>query len=119
MASMGAGELRAAVLDARRGEVYGAVYDARGECVQEETVGPLANWLAALPPGVTLVLSGGVPFEAALPASLPRVHAGQALAAPIGRIALSELAAGRTLHPAMVEANYVRRSDAEMKWTDR
>jgi tRNA threonylcarbamoyladenosine biosynthesis protein TsaB len=119
MASLGAGDLRAPILDARRGEVYGAVYDARGECVQEETVGPLANWLASLPPGVTLVLTGGVPFEGALPPSLPRMHTGRALAAPIGTIALAELAAGRTLHPAMVEANYVRRSDAEMKWTDR
>ena len=119
MAALGAGDLRAPILDARRGEVYGAVYDSRGECVRSETVGPLADWLAALPSGVTFVLTGAEPVDVQLPPESPRSYVGQALAAFIGRIALAELAAGKPLHPATVEANYVRRADAEMKWTDR
>ncbi len=119
MAALGTGHLRAPILDARRGEVYGAVYDAHGQCVQEETVGPLSNWLATLPSGVTFALTSAEPFDAVLPLESPRMHIGHALAAVIGRIALTELTAGKTLHPAMVEANYVRRADAEMKWTDR
>src|SRR5262249_50587829 len=40
LGSCGSAALRAPVLDARRGEVYGAVYDAEGRLVQAETVGP-------------------------------------------------------------------------------
>lgn len=119
MAALGHGALRAPILDARRGEIFGAVYDAEGSSVQGETVGSLREWLAAAPPNVTFVLKGASPFEASLPPQSHRVYTGNALAAAVGRIALSELSGGKTFHPGAVDANYVRRADAESKWTDR
>ena len=100
MAHFGTRELRAPWIDARRGEIYGAVYNAALELVQDEVVMGHDAWLASLPPGVEIL------FE-------PRP-----LAAAIGKIAASEFAAGRALDPAAVDANYVRRCDAEQMWND-
>lgn len=100
MAYFAAAELRAPWMDARRGEIYGAVYNSRLELVQEEVVMKQEAWLASLPEGVELI-------------SEPRP-----LAAAIGKIASREFAAGRALDPAAVDANYVRRCDAEMMWKD-
>src|SRR5665213_3498099 len=46
LAWYGSRQLRAVVLDARRGEVYGGVYDDRLRLVQEEVVASLPVWLA-------------------------------------------------------------------------
>jgi tRNA threonylcarbamoyladenosine biosynthesis protein TsaB len=100
MAYFGTGELRAPWVDARRGEIYGAVYNASLEPVCDEVVMKRDAWLAAIPAGVEII-------------SQPRPLAGA-----IGRIAAREFAAGRALDPAAVDANYVRRSDAEMMWKD-
>jgi len=51
LAWFGSRELRAPVLDARRGEVYGAVYDSALNLVHEETVSPFRAWLESLPAG--------------------------------------------------------------------
>jgi tRNA threonylcarbamoyladenosine biosynthesis protein TsaB len=51
VASFGSAPLRAVVLDARRGEIYGAVYDHTGRLVAPEVVMKLAAWLATLPEG--------------------------------------------------------------------
>jgi len=51
----GHASLRAVVLDARRGEVYGAVYDAQTHMVVPETVSTRAVWLATLAPGSEVV----------------------------------------------------------------
>jgi tRNA threonylcarbamoyladenosine biosynthesis protein TsaB len=100
MAYFGTCELRAPWIDARRGEIYGAVYNAALEPVCDEVVMERDAWLASLPAGVE-ILSGSQP-----------------LAAAIGRIAAREFAVGRGLDPAVIDANYVRRSDAEMMWKD-
>jgi tRNA threonylcarbamoyladenosine biosynthesis protein TsaB len=100
MAAFGTGELRAPWLDARRGDIYGAVYNADLELIQDEVVMKHDAWLAALPPQVELL-------------SAPRPLAGV-----IGKIAALEYAAGKALDPAAADANYVRRSDAEMMWKD-
>ena len=47
--------LRAAVLDARRGDIYAAVYDEAGRRVVPETVVKAAAWAVSLPPGVEFV----------------------------------------------------------------
>jgi tRNA threonylcarbamoyladenosine biosynthesis protein TsaB len=114
IASFGSVPLRAAVMDARRGEVYGAVYGADGDLVAAETVAPLAVWLASLPEGeIEFVSSGFAPplegtrFEHARVTAAP-----EALAAAIGRLA------GDGGDPAALDANYVRRSDAELLWKD-
>ncbi len=96
LASFGTGPLRAVSIDARRGEIYGALYDAQLRCVQNEQVAKLADWQAALPEGVEFVTSGN------------------ALAGALGRIAIGEFEKGNALDPAEADANYVRRSDAEL-----
>ena len=53
LAWFGARPLRAAVIDARRGEVYGAVFDASLRPVHDEVVTPFESWLASLPDGET------------------------------------------------------------------
>src|ERR1700694_1105830 len=49
MATFGTAPLRAVVMDARRGEVYGAVYDQAGCVVSPEVVAPFPDWLRSLP----------------------------------------------------------------------
>jgi tRNA A37 threonylcarbamoyladenosine modification protein TsaB len=88
------------VLDARRGDIYGAVYNASLELVRDEVVMKREAWMESLPANAELITE-------------PRP-----LAAAIGRIAAREFAAGRALDPAAVDANYVRRADAEMMWKD-
>jgi tRNA threonylcarbamoyladenosine biosynthesis protein TsaB len=100
MADFGTRELRAPWIDARRGEIYGAVYSAALELVQAEVVMKHDAWLASLPADVEI---------------LSEPHP---LAGAIGKIAAREFAAGRGLDPAAVDANYVRRADAEMLWKD-
>jgi tRNA threonylcarbamoyladenosine biosynthesis protein TsaB len=123
LAAFGAGPLRAAVLDARRGEIYGAVYDAAGRLVSPEVVAKLDSWIRSLPAGeLEFVTEDTVPVPAALagtPFAEARVTAAPgALAAAIGRIAYARLIAGEASDPAALDANYVRRSDAELFWKE-
>ncbi len=113
LASFGRGALRAPVLDARRGEVYGAVYDSPGRLVVSESVAPLAAWLATLPPGVEFVSNEFAAFENGLP-DAPRVAAPRELAAAVARIASRR----EGQDPAALDANYVRRADAELFWKE-
>jgi tRNA threonylcarbamoyladenosine biosynthesis protein TsaB len=100
MAYFGTHELRAPTIDARRGEIYGAAYNAALEPIRPEVVMKSEEWLASLPAEAEIL-------------STPRPLAGA-----IGRIAAREFAAGRAVDPMAIDANYVRRSDAEHKWTD-
>jgi tRNA threonylcarbamoyladenosine biosynthesis protein TsaB len=93
--------LRAPVIDARRGEIYGAVYNAELECVQEEIVTTYENWRAALPAG-----------------DIEIITARPLLAGAIALIAARQFPAGLGKDPAEIDANYVRRSDAELLWKD-
>jgi tRNA threonylcarbamoyladenosine biosynthesis protein TsaB len=122
MATFGSSALRAVVLDARRGEIYGAVYDARGTPVVPETVMPFTAWLHTLPDAeVEFISTDFSPFAPALAgtrfAAAPVTTAPRALAAALGRIAREKLRAGQASDPAGLDANYVRRSDAELFWT--
>jgi tRNA threonylcarbamoyladenosine biosynthesis protein TsaB len=103
LAFFGSAPLRATVIDARRGEVYAAVYNSRLELVMPEVVVKLDTWLPALPAGYELISTVGAP---------------RALAAAIGHIAWDEFTAGRSSDPAGIDANYVRRSDAELFWKE-
>jgi len=120
IASFGTAPLRAALLDARRGEIYAAVYDDDGRLVCPETVAPPARWLESLPEGVELVSPDFSAFADALAASrlrdAHRTTAPPALAAAIARIAWRRWQAGDASDPAALDANYVRRSDAELLW---
>jgi tRNA threonylcarbamoyladenosine biosynthesis protein TsaB len=116
LAWYGSRPLRAVVLDARRGEVYGGVYDAALQVVQEEVVAKLPVWLASLPEGDLEFVTHGLHFDCV---SAPLVEAPRAIAAAIGRIAFDRLVRGDVLDPGEIDANYVRRSDAELLWKDK
>ncbi len=123
MATFGKVPLRATVLDARRGEVYGALYGAAGELVLPETVMPFPAWLDRLPTAeIEFIALDFSPFAPALAgtrlAGAAVTIAPRALASAIARIAAREFAAGRALDPAAIDANYVRRSDAELLWKE-
>jgi len=79
------------VIDARRGEVYTAVYDSNLRLVSPETVQP--NKGAVITP------------------------AARNLAAAVAYCAELDGPAGWQ-DPAALDANYVRRSDAELFWKD-
>jgi tRNA threonylcarbamoyladenosine biosynthesis protein TsaB len=123
LALFGTGPLRAVVMDARRGEVYGAVYNQRGEAILPETVMPFTAWLRSLPEGdIEFVSMDFSPFAAALAGTrferAGLAQAPRALAAAVGRIACLRLRAGLAGDPAAIDANYVRRSDAELFWKE-
>jgi tRNA threonylcarbamoyladenosine biosynthesis protein TsaB len=116
LASFGTTGLRATLLDARRGEVYGAVYNPALEVVGEEAVMKFPAWLKTLPAaGFEFVSTDFTPFRSFVDADIPVVTVPRALAAAIGRIAWREFQAGRARDPAEIDANYIRRSDAELK----
>ncbi len=120
VASFGTAALRAVVLDARRGQIYGAVYDASLRQVAPEVVTRFPEWLASLPEGdLEFVSTDFTPFRPALAGTRfenARVtEAPRALAGAIARIAANREPAD----PAAIDANYVRRSDAELFWKDR
>ena len=116
LAAFGASAIRAPVLDARRGEIYGGLYDPELNCIAAERVMNLADWLRTLPAGVEFISTDFSPF--ALPAGAPTMTAPCALASAIARIAADRLQRGMVADPSEVDANYVRRSDAELLWKD-
>ncbi len=116
LAYAGSGPLRAPLIDARRGEVYAAVYNEVLELVAPEIVAPLPRFLEMLAGrAVTFVATDFTPFGSDL---APRVTVPRELAAPIAAIAARAFTDGHALLPEQVDANYVRRSDAELKWKE-
>jgi tRNA threonylcarbamoyladenosine biosynthesis protein TsaB len=116
VARYGTARLRGVALDARRNEIYGAVYDDAGRLVTEEVVAKFGPWLETLPDGVEEFLSNdltltleGTRFAGARVLKAPRTLAGI-----IARIAGERLARGEASDPAALDANYVRRTDAEL-----
>jgi tRNA threonylcarbamoyladenosine biosynthesis protein TsaB len=123
MATFGSAPKRVLLLDARRGEVYAAVYSANLHVLQEETVEKLHTWLERLPDEpYEFVSLAGSPFRAALEgtpfAAMPWTEASRSLAGAVALCAEKDLAAGRTVDALIADANYVRRSDAELLWKD-
>ena len=126
LARFGSAELRGAVLDARRGDLYGAVYNSEGRAVTEEVVSAPAAWLASLPAGVTEFVTTDFALETLLrtllEASLQTparvITVPHAMAAQVARIAAERLARGEVCDPAALDANYVRRSDAQLFWKE-
>jgi len=119
LAEYGSADARAAIIDARRGEIYGAVFDHEGKRVVDETVIRFPKFLELLGDrAVEWIATDFEPFRAAVSGtrfeSMPVTIAPRALAAKIGEIAARRLRAGIIADPAAIEANYVRRSDAEL-----
>jgi tRNA threonylcarbamoyladenosine biosynthesis protein TsaB len=119
LAEFGRSEARATVIDARRGEVYAALYDNCGRRIVPEVVLPFPKFITLLPEREVEWISQD--FDLFLPeiagsrfAQYPVVHAPRAVAAAIATLALRRAAEGLAQDPAAIEANYVRRSDAEL-----
>ncbi|MGI8988841.1 MAG: tRNA (adenosine(37)-N6)-threonylcarbamoyltransferase complex dimerization subunit type 1 TsaB [Bryobacteraceae bacterium] len=123
LAEFGKLDRRVVVIDARRGEVYAALYDANGNATIPESAIRFPDFLARLPRGpLEFLATDFTPFRASL-CGTPFEHAPIrdvpcAQAAAIGRIAARRFELGLLLEPAALDANYVRRADAEMLWRD-
>lgn len=120
LSSFGKNPLRAVILDARRGEVYGAVYDSHLTPFAPEVVLPFPAWLETLREAeYEFVTTAGSPFWIALQgtrfAEMPFTEAPPALAPAL---ALCAEIADTWLDPAALDANYIRRPDAELLWKE-
>jgi tRNA threonylcarbamoyladenosine biosynthesis protein TsaB len=119
LAEFGKSDARATIIDARRGEVYAALYESSGRQILPEVVLPFQKFLASLPEReIEWVCQDFEPFLPALAgtrfAQYPVVDAPRAIADAIAGIAIGRAAQGLAQDPASIEANYVRRSDAEL-----
>jgi tRNA threonylcarbamoyladenosine biosynthesis protein TsaB len=115
--------------DARRGQVFAALYKDSGEPVAPETVVDLETFLST-----TDTVCGISPILWKTPDSyllevLPQWPVRQAkgdvlqqvappFAAQLGALAHQEFLNGQTTDALALDANYVRRSDAELHWKD-
>lgn len=115
LAAFGTASRRAPFLDARRGEIYGALYGQDLELQQPEVVMAFPAWRESIPEGAEFITAHAASFRAILPAV---TEAPSALAGAIGRIAEQRWRLGLAQDPAAIDANYVRRSDAELKWVE-
>jgi tRNA threonylcarbamoyladenosine biosynthesis protein TsaB len=122
----------AAFADARRGQVFGAVYRREGKSLSrlgEEMVIAPGRFVEMAAEEVREQRISWVSSEVgrlladaswkAREARGERVEIVSNVLAPwIGRIGLEQLAAGQVTDPLSLDANYVRRSDAEIFWKD-
>ena len=110
------GEVVTTILDAGRGEIYVGEYEIRGESALslEQSIRKLDGFLEHLRSQNSRVLTtfAKLAEAPATPAGVTPVDALQADA--IARIGLRKLLAGETVDPATLDANYIRRSDAEL-----
>jgi len=119
LAEFGTAELRATVIDARRGEIFGALFDSAGGQVIPEMVISFPKFLELLENReVEWVSTDFGPFRDSLTGAQLTL-APRALAGTIAQIAMRRFAAGAPADPAVVDANYVRRSDAELLWKEQ
>jgi len=107
-----------AALDAQRGEVFVGEYDVQSEASQasslrEESLLTREAFLALLPTGARVVTSD-VSIAALLPTGETVLQIKRPGAEMIARIGLRKLIAGQTVSAGDLDANYVRRSDAEI-----
>jgi tRNA threonylcarbamoyladenosine biosynthesis protein TsaB len=122
-----------AVQDARRGQVFGCVYDrAEGAAdsftrLGEEVLLPASEFVNLVADQVgarqTVFVSPALePIQSALAGSAlshARVEAVSGVLAPfIGEIGYARALRGEVTDALQLDANYVRRTDAEVKWDD-
>ncbi len=112
----------AAVLDARRGDLYGAVY-AEAVCLVEPGVYAPADFAARLPAECAAVVGEGAPLLAphlgASSAALLPPPAGHPDPRVVGRLGAARLRAGQGVDAAAVVPFYGRRAAAEALRTGR
>ena len=113
-----AGRTAIAVLDAGRGEVFVGEYRVSGDRaeLEREYIAKLTAFIAessTLPPGLLFTPDESV-AEALRTAGIEAQKVAPVRADEIGRIGLCKLLSGEIVDPATVDANYIRRSDAEL-----
>jgi tRNA threonylcarbamoyladenosine biosynthesis protein TsaB len=111
------GETVTAILDAGRGEVYVGEYQLGqlGAQLVRESMPKLAEFLAqAVSPGVRVVTPFPKISEALAAAGWNAELVPPMQADAIGRIGLRKLLSGDIVDAATLDANYIRRSDAEL-----
>jgi tRNA threonylcarbamoyladenosine biosynthesis protein TsaB len=123
MSSFGNLAHRAVVLDARRSEVFAGIYNEQLDIVVPEAVLKFSTWLENLRlPLYEFIWMSGAPFRSALEgtrfADMPLIEVPCNLAAAVAYCAQLDGQNGKWLDPAVLDANYVRRSDAELFWKD-
>jgi len=104
-----------ALLDAGRGEVYFGAYEIAGESVlllQEQLLS--TSELLSAARGFTVITPHQTWAAVARAAGLSVVEAEPPGAGMVARLGWTKLQAGETVLPEQLEANYMRRSDAEM-----
>jgi tRNA threonylcarbamoyladenosine biosynthesis protein TsaB len=124
------GGLIVPVMDARGGQYFGAIYRANEEqgCVElrsEEVILKPGNFFAwvqrqvgaetarFVSPSIAVV---GAALTCSPMAGAPLEEASSELAPFIGRLGYARARRGEVVDAVGLEANYVRRSDAEVKW---
>jgi tRNA threonylcarbamoyladenosine biosynthesis protein TsaB len=128
--AQGSGQVLAAVVDARGGQVFGGVFRRDGPtgrltAMAEEVVlspeeyfcwvaGVAGNERPLLVTTTPDVVTERLAHSELAGATLERVSG--ELAPMIGRLGLQQWRRGEVVDALSLEANYVRRSDAEVKW---
>ncbi len=124
------GSTVAAFIDAQRGQVFGAIYrreDQELERIGEEAVitpGRFVEWAVETAKGERISWVSPDPAHVLVEAAWKeRQQGGESiepvsarLATVIGRMGARRLAQGRSIDAVALDANYVRRSDAEIFW---
>jgi tRNA threonylcarbamoyladenosine biosynthesis protein TsaB len=121
----------APVLDARRGQIFGALYERGAHALrryQDERVEKLAEFLAWLDVEFRENIEGGPAFISPTPrllyleleksgfANNPVAQASPVLAPLVGQLGLERARRGETVDALHLDANYVRRTDAELNF---
>lgn len=102
------------MLDAFRGEVFGAVYDGTGRLLDAGRAESPQGLLARVPPGSAFLGGGALKYRAAVVAACPGAvfpERSLFLAGTVARLASPRLAAGETVPAAAVRALYLRSAD--------
>jgi tRNA threonylcarbamoyladenosine biosynthesis protein TsaB len=110
LAELGTADLRAPIIDARRGEIFAALFDRAGLEIIPSSVLQVQTFVDLVGErNVEYISTGfdpGRPFTSVPPE----------LAGTIAHMAIRRFISGQPCDPASIEANYVRRSDAEIFW---
>jgi tRNA threonylcarbamoyladenosine biosynthesis protein TsaB len=110
LAEFGSAELRAPLIDARRAEVFAALLDRNGAEIIQASVQTFPAFVSRVGDRTVEYISAG--FDPGVTFTAAPVE----LAGIIARLAFRRFLSGESGDPAAIEANYVRRSDAEILW---
>jgi tRNA threonylcarbamoyladenosine biosynthesis protein TsaB len=105
LAESGSAELRAPLIDARRGEVFAAVFDRAGGEVIPPAVLRLADFVALVGDRPVEWVTTGFDIGRAATVASPE------LAGSMAKLAIERYRSGAAGDPASMEAEYVRRPD--------